>query len=490
MSQHNRRQFLKRTVATGAAFTLPTTFSFLHAQSPNERINLGVIGCGWRGGQLLEAFSKVPGVNIAGICDADQALVGESSAKYPSAKTWVDMRGMLDDTGIDAVAIATCNHWHCLASIRALEAGKHVYVEKPLAHAHWEGEQLVRAVKKYNRICQVGTQQRSDPMQAEIKDFLHGEQALGKIHWVRANRYGIREPIGRRSTPLKVPETVDYNLWLGPAADQPIFRDKLHYDWHWVWNTGSGEMGNWGIHIIDDVRDNVFRDEVALPRRVVAAGGRFGWDDAGNTPNVHFAILDTGSVPVVIALTNLPKEPGSDKSPDRPGPESGYVVYCEGGRLEGQRGRAAAFDADGRRIKRFRGDEGSGHQGNFIESVRNGDPSALNTPAQVGHHSTAWCNFANIAYRTAAMSKSRTDPRGRLAGEFGGDSPGIEVFEEMTRTLAKSLGDGTSGTLVLGPVLEFDDQAGRFVGDVGGQANQFLRREDRAGFEVPDLSAS
>jgi predicted dehydrogenase len=449
-----------------------------------------VIGCGWRGGQLLDEFSKIDGVNIAGICDADQARIDEWSAKYPSARTWNDMRGLLDSADIDAVAIATCNHWHCLAAIRALEAGKHVYVEKPLAHYHWEGEQVVNAVKKYNRICQVGTQQRTDPMQAEIKEFLHEENALGAIRWVRANRYGIREPIGKRSEPLQIPDSVNVNLWTGPAAEQPLYRNALHYDWHWDHNTGSGEMGNWGVHIIDDVRNNAFLDKVAIPRRAVAAGGRF-WPDAGNTPNFHFAILDTGEVPTVVCLTNLPKEPGSDQSPGRAGPGSGYVVYCDGGRLEGERGRAAAFDADGNRIKQFRGNSGGGHQQNFIRAVRNDDPSRLNTPIEMGHQSTAWCNWANIAYRVSTTASPGTgSSTERIAAAFGANHPAIAVFEEMQRTLAACAPDAPSDALDLGPVLEFDEQAGQFVGDNAQQANGLLRRDDRSGFEVPDLSVS
>ena len=140
-----------------------------------------------------------------------------------------------------------------------MEEGKDVYVEKPLSHSQWEGQQTVNAARRYNRICQVGTQQRSDPMQAEIKKFLHEEKALGEIKTARVNRFGVRGPIGKRSTPLEIDKSVDYDLWLGPAEDKPIFRNKLQYDWHWDFNTGSGEMGNWGVHVLDDLRNNVFQ---------------------------------------------------------------------------------------------------------------------------------------------------------------------------------------------------------------------------------------
>ena len=143
---------------------------------------------------------------------------GVAKKRFPKARTWTDLRDLLEDDGIDAVVIATCNHWHCLAAIWAMQAGKDVYVEKPLSHSQWEGEQTVAAARKLGRICQVGTQQRSDPMQAEIKKFLHEEQALGKILSARVNRFGVRASIGKRETPLEIAKDVAYDLWLGPAA--------------------------------------------------------------------------------------------------------------------------------------------------------------------------------------------------------------------------------------------------------------------------------
>jgi hypothetical protein len=250
MRHVTRRDFVRTSLAAGAALTWGAPL--LSAAEPNEAIRLGFISCGGRGRDLMGSFSKLPGVVVAGLSDPDQTQLGRAHQSQPAAKTWADMRGMLDDPNIDAVVIATPNHWHCLAAIWAMEAGKDVYVEKPLSHSQWEGLQTVAAAKKYGKICQVGTQQRSDPMQAEIKRFLHEERALGKILSARVNRYGVRASIGKRATPLPIPAEVNYNLWLGPAQDEPIFRNNLQYDWHWVWNTGSGEMGNWGVHVLDD----------------------------------------------------------------------------------------------------------------------------------------------------------------------------------------------------------------------------------------------
>jgi hypothetical protein len=366
-----------------------------------------------------------------------------------------------------------------------MQAGKDVYVEKPLSHSQWEGRQTVAAARKYGKVCQVGTQQRSDPMQAEIKKFLHEDKALGEIQSARVNRYGVRAPIGKRSTPLEIPSSVDYDVWLGPAQDQPIYRDKLHYDWHWDFNTGSGEMGNWGVHVLDDLRNNVFRDSVSLPKRICGGGGRVVWDDAGNTPNLHFVFFDTGSIPVVIGLTNITASPASKKSPSHPGPSSGYIAYCEGGRFEGQRGRAAAFDTEGRVVKEFRGSGGNGaHQQNFIDAVRQSDPSILNTDVQIGNDSTGWCNLANIAFRAGgAFSRAGVDAVPDSSGKWG------ELVSEMGQLLAAHGERIDGGEVKLSAMLTVDTDSGQFVGDYAETANQFLKREYRAPYVVPEIES-
>lgn len=481
MPQLTRRHFLQSGLAAGAAFSVAPS---LARAAANDEVNVGFISCGGRANQLMGMFEKVAGVTIGGLCDPDEQRLAKTNERYPNAKTWKDLRGLIDDDSIDAVVVATCNHWHCLASIWAMEAGKDVYVEKPLSHSQWEGRQTVAAARKYKRICQVGTQQRSDPMQAEIKKFLHEEKALGEITSARVNRYGVRAPIGKRDTPLKIDPSVDYDLWLGPAQDEPIYRDKLQYDWHWDWNTGSGEMGNWGVHVLDDVRNNVFRDRVALPKRIFGGGGRVAWDDAGETPNVHFVYFDTGSIPVVIGLSNLPEEPDGRKAAPHPGPGSGYIAYCEGGRFEGQRGRAAAFDNDGKLIKEFKGSGGNGaHQENFIDAVRSRDASQLNTDVEVGHHSTGWCNLANIAYLTGRQYSHAA------AKEVSGDG-GIweSLLAEMQAHLASHGIKMDGGEILLSPMLDVNPQTEQFTGEDAERANSFLKREYRKGYEVPDIA--
>ncbi|HYW80161.1 MAG TPA: Gfo/Idh/MocA family oxidoreductase [Thermoguttaceae bacterium] len=474
----NRRRFLQSSIAAGVY--LAGASSKARAASANEVINVGLLGCGWRGGQLLGHFNEIDGLNIAGLYDPDPGrAAGARNGQAKRAKIYSDLRELLEDDRIDAVAVATCNHWHALAAIWAMEAGKDVYVEKPLAHNQWEGQQVVAAARKYNRICQIGTQQRSDPMQAEIKRFLHEEQAIGPIQSARVNRYGRRESIGKRSTPLVIAPEVNYDVWLGPAEDRPIFRNELHYDWHWDWNTGSGEMGNWGAHVLDDLRNNVFRDKVTLPRRVIGGGGRVAWNDAGQTPNVHFVYFETDEIPVVMGLSNL----AEDRSTKRPDPGSGYIAYCEGGRLEGQRGRARAVDSSGKVIKTFEGNSGNGlHQQNFFDAVRSRDSSSLNAEVEVGYYSTSWCNLANIAYRAGNTFTHAA------AKEISGDG-GIwsSLLSEMETHLGTHGIDIQSTQIKLSPMLSIDVEEERFVGDHANKANNFLKRQFRAGYEVPEV---
>jgi hypothetical protein len=480
MMTTTRRGFLASGLSTGFMTALPARR--LWATNSNDSINVGFVSCGGRAGQLAKQFSAVSGVNIAGLCDPDSRRVEMMKKQYPKAQTWKDLRDLIGSDSIDAVVIATCNHWHCLAAIWAMEAGKDVYVEKPLSHSQWEGDQTVAAARRYDRICQVGTQQRSDPMQAEIKKFLHEDRELGQLRAARVNRFGVRNSIGKRKSPLRIENVVDYDLWLGPAEDKPIFRNSLHYDWHWDWNTGSGEMGNWGVHVLDDVRNNVFQDQVSLPKTVFGGGGRVVWNDAGETPNMHFVYFDTGKIPVVIGLTNLPAEPNGKKTPGHPGPGSGYIVYCEGGRLEGQRGKAVAFDSNGKVIRKFEGNRGDRlHQQNFVDAVRDHNPSMLNADVEVGHHSTGWCNLANIAYR--AGRQLSMDQAREL------DQRHWQILLDEMQAHAKAHGLTLSDEKFrLSPLLNLDVRAGTFVADSAEMANRFIKREYRQGYEVPELA--
>jgi hypothetical protein len=484
MSQLSRRTFLGSTAAlslAGAgALALPRRS---RAQSANEAINVGLIGVGWRGGQLLDEILRVGGVNIVALCDPDSSRTAEAAKKLPDAKIYTDMRELLEDDDIDAVVIATCNHWHCLAAYWALQAGKDIYVEKPLSHTLWEGRRLLEEAGKTDRIIQVGTQQRSDPLQTALKKYLHEDKALGPIKSVVVARFGTgnRQSIGKGNAPMSPPATLDYNLWLGPAQDEPIFRtNEFHYSWHWVWNTGNGECGNWGVHLLDDLVNVVFQDKHKLPDSACAAGGRVVWNDAGQTPNLQLAYLEAGEIPVLFALSNLPATPGSTAALKYDGIETGYVIHCDGGSYRGGRGGGASFDNEGKEIKKFPGDSGAGHLKNFFDAVRSRDVKSLNCPLALGHSGAGWAHIINSATRAAA-TPGLVPPDERIAKTFGHDELHQVIGDHL-----KSHGLDGSNQLHTSPLMKIDGDAEKFIGEGSDAANMFLDRPNyRSEFTMP-----
>ena len=449
-------------------------------------MRLGLIGLGWRGGQHLDALLQMKECEIVALCDPEAVFLEAAKKKAPAAKAHADLRRVLDDPSVDAVVIATCNHWHCLAAVWACEAGKDVYVEKPLSYRLWEGQQLINAARKSKRIVQVGTQQRSDPMQDEIREFLHDAKGLGAIQSVVVTRFGVREGIGKRTTPLEPPKTLDYDLWLGPAEDRPIYRNKWDYDWHWDWNTGNGECANWGVHVIDDVRNVVFNDQAKLPTEVACGGGRVVWDDAGETPNLQFAAMRAGGLPVFFALSNLPDRPGSSRPLRFENVESGYIVNCEGGAYHGYRGGGVALDPAGKTIRDFHGSGGgTEHYLNFFESVRSRNREQLNAEVVVGHDSTNWSHVINAAWRSA--SENGFVP--------GGDVPSQPVLSGIEEVMQNHVRDyfpeGAANSLKVSPRLAIDVEQERFVGDGAEGANAYLGpRAARAKYELKPVAAT
>ncbi|TWT77336.1 putative oxidoreductase YvaA [Posidoniimonas polymericola] len=481
MARHTRRFFLGSTAAAAAGLAIRPTRTL--AAGASRDVTMGFIGMGGRGGEVFRQFIGDKNIRVGAFCDPDTDHLAKYAKDYPDAKIETDLRRVIDNPDIDAVMITTPNHWHCLAAIWAVQAGKHVYVEKPLSHNVWEGRQLVNAIDKHKVVAQIGTQQRSDPLQAEAKQFLHADQKLGKPQYVQACRFGVREPIGKRDTPLTPPESLDYSLWLGPAADQPLYRDRLHYDWHWNFNTGNGEMGNWGPHILDDIRNVAFQDEVTIPTRVFACGGRVLWEDAGESPNLHMAYYDTPVMPVFLGLSNLPARPGAKGALRFRGVESGYVVQCEDGYYTGWRAGGRAYDANGKLLREFKGDGGSRHVDNFLTAIREDDATLLNAPVVQGHHSTNWCHLANIA----VQSGGRVDGE-KIPGVADGSPGWDQLLGVMQEHVASHGLDATHAGSRMSEVLSVDPENERFTGSGSDKANQYLRREYRDGFAVPEIA--
>lgn len=488
MKRLNRRVFLQKGAAAfGAAITVPELCLPKQARAAAETVRLGFIGVGGRGLYLTSFVPKIENAMVAAVCDPDAERLAAAKKQWPDAKACADMREIFDDPSIDAVVIATCNHWHCLAAVWAMMAGKDVYVEKPLGMNFHEGNAVVQAAEKYGKMCQIGTQMRSDPVfHPEVKRFLHEEKALGAIKSVRINRFSPRPGIGLRKEPLVIPPSVDYNLWLGPAPETPLYRDHLQYDWHWMWRTGHGETGNWGAHLIDDCRNDILLDEVRMPKRILAGGGRLGYNDAGESPNSMFVYFDTGLIPVVFCISNLPDAKDPKSTGTCPGPTSGYVAYCEGGRYEKYWGGAVAFDSDGKKIRGFVGTElGPGakpHLQSFVDAVLARDKTKLNAPIEIGRDSMTWYNGANVAYRLGrpfseadALAVAGTD--GRLT----------EAIEDLRRHLNAQNIKVSADTFRMSDFLEIDETNQRYAGPLADQANALLEIPCRDGFAMPSL---
>jgi hypothetical protein len=296
----------------------------------------------------------------------------------------------------------------------------------------------------------------------------------------------MRKTIGKRETPLTPPPTVNYDLWLGPAQDEPLFRERFHYDWHWDWNTGNGEMGNWGPHILDDLRNVVFRDKVPLPKRVIAGGGRFAWNDAGETPNTHFAYMDTGDIPVIVDFHNLPRQAGLN-APDvylRRRTTSFLVIECENGYYTGNRGGGSAFDLEGKKLHTFKGDGGKTHAANFIAAMRSRKPSDLKAEVENIHNSSAWCHLANISYRLG--QKYARDQAEAALKDF---QPWNDVIADFHDHLGRNQLDAAALDIKIGPMLDIDPANETFIGpNATPEALALLTREYRAGYEVKAIA--
>lgn len=472
MKKHviSRRSFLA-SAAAGASLSLFPG----RALGANDRVNIGIIGLGGKGSAHLKDFAQIPNVEIIAVSDADKERMekaGEKVAKHQ------DFRRLLEMKDIDAVVIATPDHWHVLAAILAFQAGKHAYVEKPVSYCIWEGRKLIEAARKYNRIVQAGTQQRSCPAvkecAADIKAGMYG-----KVQWVHCSKLESREPIGKVAGPQQPPETVDYDLWAGPAPASPIMRTQFHYDWHWQWNWGTGEMGNWGVHYLDDVRHLLGWNDV--PDNAIAAGNRW-WDDDGETPNMHMCLMEHQGVKLVIDIRNM-KDPkrGGDQGAVFLGARGGNYIMCENGSIRIARGGGKAFDKDGKQIKQYKGTGGAGHDANFIDGVRTGSNKSLAAEIEVGHMSTTLCHQANIAWRVG-----KATPVEEVRESFKQHEDALNTLESILTQLEGNEVDLKAKPFIAGPKLSYDLKTETFTGGHAEAANVFVKRPFREPFIVPE----
>ncbi len=477
----SRRKFI--SLAGGSA--LAVSLSGAKGLGANERIRVGIIGGGIRSLTLTGQFWNIPGVEVAAICDADRAqftsLIDRVKKRWDidisKVDYYQDYRKVYARKDIDAVVICAPNHWHTLMAIEAMEAGKHVYMEKPVTHNLWEGKQLLAAEKKYGKIVAAGTQNRSDP---GIRDGFRyvNEGNLGKILSAHACCFKNRDSIGDRlAKPLVAPSTMDYNLWLGPAQDEPILRPSIHYDWHWIWNTGDGDIGNQAPHEIDMLC--WLLGDGDLPNKISSFGGRFGWKDAGETPNMHTAWYEYGGVPCYIEVNDLKLAPDRNTPSMRDKVRIGNVIRCEGGELRGGRGGMYAVAEDGRTtLKKFPGDSGKTHQQNFIDAVRAGSSKGLRAPLKVSVKSAAIAHYANVSHRSGGDALEK-----RLRNQVKDDKILNTILDEQSTQL-KSWGIDKP-TYTRGQILRVNPKSG----DIRNEGLEALVRPPYRGkFKVPELA--
>jgi predicted dehydrogenase len=469
MRKPSRREFLTQTgIAAGLAVGMSGR-SFAQA-GPNDRLRVAVIGVRGQGGFHARLWAAMPDVEIVALCDVDDKAAGATAAEVEKktgrkARLEKDVRKLLEDKSIDAVSIATPNHWHVLASIWAIQAGKDVYVEKPVSHTVWEGRQLVEAARKHGKLVQNGTYTRSNTAVRDAMEFLRAGK-LGAVKLVRARCTRERQSIGTFADG-PTPPGVDYDLWLGPAPAKPFNKNRFHYNWHWNWDYGNGEIGNNGVYQMDSIVWGLGKKE--LPRRVLTLGGRFGYDDDGQTPNTQITLLDYGDSVILYE--------GRGLSSEEPGTKSGNSFECAEGRLAG----TTAYAPNGEMIRRFAG--GGAHAENFrnfADAVKARKPELLNADILSGHLAAALCHLANISYRLGEAK-----PMDSIKDPFGACGEANDAFARARKHLQDNGIDVAKARIQVGRELVFDPKTETFPNDP--EANVLLRREYRKSFEVPEV---
>lgn len=475
--QMSRRGFL---AASAGAVALKPWSRVLGA---NSDIRVVVIGANGIGKTHLMGFPKLEGARLVGICDVDSKVLGTRAEETEKAfggtlKRYSDLRQVYDDPEVDAVVLAIPNHWHALGTVWGCQAGKDVYVEKPCSYNIWEANQMIKAAEKYKRIVQVGLQRRSMTfMQDWFKELREG--ALGKIQSVRTLFYSRRQSIGKVAGPVAPPATVNHDLWSGPAQT-PILREKYHYDWHWFWELGNGELGNNGPHVLDLARTVLGVKE--FPHTTWSIGGRYGWDDNGETPNTQIIHYGYEPAPIILEIRNLPAKAGTNENNKYRDLNVGIVVDCEHGSYVGF-DKGTVFDKDGKEIRKIEGDVGGdggrqNHRANFLKAVRSRKPSDQNATVPEGHLSSSLCHLGNISHRLGetmslpqAIERIQSD---KLLGEAG---------QRMAEHLKANNIPGDV-QIEVGAAPIFDSKSQTFPDSK--EANALLTREYRKPYILPE----
>jgi predicted dehydrogenase len=396
MAAVNRRQFLEQSgTAAGVAVGL-SALEYAGAAAANDTLTVAVMGVRGRGRELAAHFAKQPDVEVAALCEVDPkvvpaALKGVADHQRREPPVVTDVRRLLDDAAIDALIIAAPNHWHALATVWGCQAGKDVYVEKPVSHNIVEGRRMVEAARRYERVVQSGTQRRSSPHWRRATELVRAGR-IGHVATARAWIIRPRQPIGRMAD-APVPEGVDYGLWLGPAALRPFNPNRFHYNWHWFWEYGNGELGNNGVHMLDMARLGLGAEAPAV---VSSAGGLFVFDDDRETPDTQVVTYEFPGCVLIWehrqwSSYGLLNEEGHVRI------GGGVVFYGSEGTLH-VNDQGWQIVVKGETVEQGPGaDDSIPLIRNFIDCVKSRErPDA---DIEDGHRSTSLCHLGNISQR-------------------------------------------------------------------------------------------
>ncbi len=485
MSRITRRKFVQQSAlaSLGAGVALSGTKASGKVLGANDTVRVGVAGINGRGRSHYGDYCKQKNVEVAYLIDPDSRLfdsrskdVANKQGKAPQCVQ--DFRKALEDKNLDAISIATTNHWHAPMTIFACMAGKDVYVEKPASHNVHEGRVALEMARKYNRIVQHGTQQRSSGGRArEIAAVQSGK--YGKLLVSKGYCAKPRGSIGTKKHEAP-PAGLDFNLWTGPAPEQPFHRNLVHYNWHWFWDFGNGDIGNQGVHEVDVMRWAI--PGATLPTRVVSIGGRFGYEDQGQTANTQMAVYTFGDVLAVFEVRGLiNNNPTRKKEMAHSQRKVANEYYTTEGMIAGGKfypkngnGKSHGLDAPSVSVG------GGGPFGNFINCVRSRKQDELNADIAHGHYSSALCHLGNISLRTGQSATW-----GSMPEELGDNDVVQQTFVNLQENLREFKVPLKGLKYQQGRVLNFDPKTEKFVGDNVDEANALLTRKYRKEFAIP-----
>ncbi len=398
MLSTNRRAFLRLGGVALAA-------SSRRVLGANDRVNLAIIGIGGRGRDHIDTYSKATGVRIAGLCDTNQAarergvaLAKKATGEEP--KTYADLRDVYADPSIDAVSIATPNHWHALATIWACQAGKDVYVEKPACHNVFEGAQMIAAARKYKRMVQVGSQSRSLGFKIHAMQLIR-DGIIGDVYMAKGLCFKRRKSIGH--TPDEpVPPGLNWDMFLGPAPMRPYSRNRFAYNWHWFWDTGNGDIGNQGVHEMDLCRWAM--GVTGMPMSVVSSGGKYAYQDDQETPNTQLATFDYGGRQIVFEVRGLPTGTEADITQVSNIAVGAIILGTDGYVTMDEVGYRVYKGEDHKLVDQGKNTDAEWdalpHMRGFLKAVRSRKLEDLTAEVAIGVAAADLCHLANISYRT------------------------------------------------------------------------------------------